>query len=213
MALFEFNQVHFKTILSIDHIQIKTHEITAIIGKSGAGKTTFLHLLNKMLSPTEGTILFKEKSLSEIDTVSHRKKVPLLSQKPFLFASTIYDNFKRVASIHQIPLSNEKIEHLLEQVNIDKPLDHRVKPLSSGEAQRIAIARIMYIDADVILLDEPSSALDDLTEEAVIKYIVDYVKKSNKSLIMVTHSKTIAKKYADRVLEIKDKAIKEVNYD
>lgn len=213
MNLFELKDVTYKNILKIDHIAIKNHEVTAIIGESGAGKTTFLRLLNKMISPSGGTIHFKGKSLDEVESIPHRKNVPLLRQKPFLFASTILDNFKRIASIHGLEIDESHIEKLLKKVHVNKPLNTLVKTLSGGEAQRVAIARIMFIDAEVILLDEPSSALDDETEEAIIKEIVSYVKSMKKALIMVTHSTHIAKRFADSVLVIKNQTIKEALHD
>lgn len=211
MSLFEFHKVHYKDILKIDHIVINDHEVTAIIGESGAGKTTFLNLLNKMISPTEGSIHFKGTPLEEIPSITHRKSVPLLRQKPFLFSKTILDNFKRVSDIHGIEIDENHVENLLDKVHVKKSLNTLVKTLSGGEAQRVAIARIMFIDADIILLDEPSSALDDETEEAIIKEIVTYVKNTNKALIMVTHSTDIATRYADRTLVIKKKSIGEAN--
>jgi putative ABC transport system ATP-binding protein len=213
MVLFEFNQVTYKSILSIDHLVINQGEITAILGESGAGKTTLLHLMNKMISPTSGIVKFNGNALESLNSVHHRKKVILMSQNPYLFPHTILDNFKKVASIHNLDLDESSIKDLLNQVKIHKPLDTLVKTLSGGEAQRLALARIMVTNADVILLDEPSSALDDETERTIIDLIVKFAKSVHKTLIMVTHSKEIAKTFADRIYLFKDNKIKELNND
>ena len=200
--IFEIKDVRYKSILSIDYLEIKASSITCIVGESGGGKTTLLRLLNKLISPTEGHIFFHGDDLESLDTIEHRKHVSLLSQKPYIYPKTIKDNFIKALSFHKCTIDDKKMIELLNAVHLNKPLDNTVETLSGGEAQRLALARVMALDSNVILLDEPSSALDDQTEKLVIEKIVDYVEKNHKTLVMVTHSIQVAKQYADTIYTI-----------
>lgn len=210
-SLFSGKDVKFKSILDIECFEIEEKKITCIVGESGGGKTTFLKLFNKMISPTSGEVYYYDTPLNKIDSVSHRKKVVMLSQKPYIFEKTILDNFKKLTEFNDLELDLEKAKKLLKDVSLKKELEVDASKLSGGEAQRLALARAMYLDSDVILLDEPSSALDDETEKIVIEMICNYVKENSKSLIMVTHSKKVAKTYADIIYTIDKGKIKEFN--
>ena len=120
-----------------------------------------------------------------------------------MFEGNIRDNLN-VGVIFQGKslLPDNELIKTLEKVKLDKSLDIVATSLSGGEKQRLALGRIMVLDPDVYLLDEPSSALDDETEDHLIKMIVDHVKNNKKTIVMVTHSKIIAQKYSDTIIEI-----------
>lgn len=90
--MFEFKDVKFKEVLDIPSLYIAKDRITSLIGPSGGGKTTILKMLNKMLSPSEGHIMFNGQNLDQIDSVLHRKHVTMLSQAPAMFDGNIKDN-------------------------------------------------------------------------------------------------------------------------
>lgn len=203
--MFEFHDVEYKDILKIDNLTINSKETTCIIGPSGSGKSTLLKLINKLISPTNGYISFNGKNLENIDSVSYRRQVPMLSQSPITFPGTIKDNILMGRKFQEKDLPNDEVlKDALEKVKLKMPLNENMANLSGGEAQRVAIARLILTDSDVYLLDEPSSALDDLTEDFVIKTMVDMAKKKNKTIIYVTHSNSMADKYSDRVIKIVD---------
>ncbi len=208
--LYTGHNIRYKTVLDIDEFTIEQGHITVLLGPSGGGKTTFLTLLNKLISPTEGEITFRDKPINDYDSVALRKEVVLLQQTPYIFKHTVLDNFKKIAEYHDLSLDEDKIKQLLNDVGLDKNLEDNVVNFSGGEKQRLALARLLYCHADVILLDEPSSSLDETTEAFVIKKVVDYVKDNQKSLIMITHSSAIAKQYADKIIKIKQGRITEV---
>lgn len=203
--MFEFHNVEFEDILHIDHLTINSNEITCIIGPSGSGKSTLLRLINKLISPTKGYISIDGEDIANIDSTTYRRRVPMLSQNPVTFPGTVKDNLLMGRKFQEKDLlSDDILKKSLQAVKLDKALDEDIDNLSGGEAQRLAIARLMLCDSEVYLLDEPSSALDDLTEDFVIKTMVYMAREKNKTIIYVTHSKEMADKYSDKLIKIVD---------
>lgn len=203
--MFTFDNVKYKDILAIDDLKIELSKVTCITGPSGSGKSTFLRLINKLISPDSGIIALNGENIASIDSVSYRRKVPMLSQSPVTFPGTIRDNLLIGRKFQgKETLNDDKLIAALKAVSLDEPLDKDIENLSGGEQQRVSIARLMLLDSEVYLLDEPSSALDDLTEDFVIKSMVDIARDENKTIIYVTHSNSIADKYSDRVINIVD---------
>lgn len=203
--MFEFHDVTFKDIIKIDELQINHNEITCIIGPSGSGKSTMLKLINKLISPSSGYITYNGKNIANIDPVSYRRRVPMLAQNPLTFKGSIRDNLLIGRKFQdKDPVSDEILNKALASVKLDKSLSTDMENLSGGECQRVSIARLMLLDSQIYLLDEPSSALDDITEDFVIGTMVDMAKKENKTIIYVTHSSEISKKYSDRIIKIVD---------
>lgn len=201
--MFKLENVKFKDILKIDQLEIKENLITAVLGSSGGGKTTFLKLLNNMLTADQGIITYKGNDIESYDPVQLRREVVMLPQDPKIFKGSIKDNFKITEKITDKASSkNLNYKKLLEKVSLTQNLDDQAEKLSGGEKQRLALARVMLLEPEVLLLDEPSSSLDKKTEEKIIKMVVDYVRKNDRTLIMVTHSPDIAEKFADRIINI-----------
>lgn len=203
--MFEFHDVTFKDIIKIDELQINHNEVTCIIGPSGSGKSTMLKLINKLISPSSGYITYNGKDIANIDPVSYRRRVPMLAQNPLTFKGSIRDNLLIGRKFQdKDPVSDEILNKALASVKLDKSLSTDMENLSGGECQRVSIARLMLLDSQIYLLDEPSSALDDITEDFVIGTMVDMAKREDKTIIYVTHSSEISKKYSDRIIKIVD---------
>lgn len=203
--MFTFDNVKYKDILAIDDLKIELEKVTCITGPSGSGKPTFLRLINKLISPDSGVISLNGENIADINSVEYRRRVPILSQSPVVFPGTIRDNLLIGRKFQEKDgLNDDKLLEALKAVSLDEPLDKDVDNLSGGEQQRVSIARLMLLDSEVYLLDEPSSALDDLTEDFVIKSMVDMARDENKTIIYVTHSNSMADKYSDRVIKIVD---------
>lgn len=201
--MFKLKKVRFKDILSIQQLEIKENIVTAILGSSGGGKTTFLKLLNNIISADQGIIKYKNKDIENYDPVKLRREVVMLPQDPEIFAGSIKDNFKITEEITANSLSeNIEYKRLLTKVSLSQSLDVKADNLSGGEKQRLALARVMLLDPQVLLLDEPSSSLDKKTEIKIIKMVVDYVKENKKKLIMVTHNSDIAARFAEQIINI-----------
>lgn len=207
--MFEIRNLKYQEILDIPSLSIK-EGVTVIVGVSGSGKTTLLRLLNKTISPTEGSITYKGDELKEISSVKLRREVLMLSQQPAIFGGDLRHNLEIGFKFQNRALPSETaMQEILQQVHLNKSLDAEVRLLSGGEKQRLAIGRVFLLEPDVYLLDEPSSALDDATEESVISLVVEKARRGGQSIIMVTHSKAIAAQFADDIIEFVDGRIKE----
>ncbi len=203
--MFTLKNVRYKHIVKVDNLSIESEKITCILGKSGAGKTTLLKLLNKMITPDEGTIFFHDKPIDTIDSVALRRQVVMLAQTPSLYPHTVEDNLQigRLFS-DKAPVDVDHLKRMLQIVELNKALSDEVDTLSGGEKQRLALGRMLLMKPDVYLLDEPSASLDEQTANLIIKQVVEYTKKHQKTLIMITHQDTIAKRYADTIINMVD---------
>ncbi|MFP4198549.1 MAG: ABC transporter ATP-binding protein [Halanaerobium sp.] len=201
--MFKLENVNYKNILKIKEAELDKNIITAVVGSSGGGKTTFLKLLNNMITADQGKIFYQDKNIESYDPVSLRREVVMLPQDPEIFKGSIRDNFKITEEIADNDISqNLNYQELLRKVSLTQKLDDNAGNLSGGEKQRLALARVMLLEPKVLLLDEPSSSLDKKTEEKIIRMVVDYVRENDRTLIMVTHSPEIAEKFADRIINI-----------
>ena len=180
--------------------------IYAIVGKSGAGKTTMLSLLSGLAEPTAGRIYYKDQDIAKMNKYDFGSKC----------VGVIFQNFNllsKLTAVENVVLSMEisgmkekdkkqKAYELLEKVGLDKDeADRRILKLSGGQQQRVAIARALSYDPDIILADEPTGNLDGETQNeimAIFKSLAD----AGKCVIIVTHSPEVAE-MADLVYEIK----------
>ena len=128
----------------------------------------------------------------------------MLPQTPAIFPGNVKDNLLiGLKFAEKPPVDNDKLRQILKIVNLNKELHDESDNLSGGEKQRLALGRVILLDPDVFLLDEPSSSLDEETERIIIEKLIAYTKDTNKTLIMVTHSKKIAQTYSDNIIQIR----------
>lgn len=203
--MFNFENVKYKDVLDIKDLHIEKNKITCIVGESGSGKTTLLKLFNKLISPDKGEIKYMDKNLRDFDSVKLRREVVMLPQSPAIYEGSVKDNLLiglKFSEKDEI-IQEDSLMKILKEVSLNKNLQDNAEKMSGGEQQRLALGRIILLDPNVYLLDEPSSALDEETEYLVIEKMVDHVRKNNKTLIMVTHTKRIAEEFADNIVEVK----------
>jgi putative ABC transport system ATP-binding protein len=202
--VFVLKNVKYKDILNIEELHIPARKITVITGKSGTGKTTLLKMLNKLISPDSGEILFKGTPLKEIDSVELRRKVVMLPQFPVVFPGNVKENLLigLKFSGKDIP-HDEELRNILRFVILEKDLNDDPEKFSGGEKQRLALARVLLMDPEVLLLDEPTSSLDEKTGIEIIKKVSNFAKNREKTLVIVTHNPEL-RKFADVLIELKN---------
>ncbi|HMR85587.1 MAG TPA: ABC transporter ATP-binding protein, partial [Niabella sp.] len=170
-------------------LKIERGKTTALVGLSGAGKSTILNLLNKFYQPDSGVILLDDMPLSEYENGSLRSEIGLVLQKNHIFKGTIEDNIrygKTDASYEEITAAAKKA-YLHNQV-MELPMQYKsdAQLLSGGQQQRIAIARLFLKDPPIIFLDEPTASLDAIATEQ-IKNSLDAIKQ-NRTVVIISHS-------------------------
>lgn len=202
-SVFALEDVRYKHILYVDHLHIAEHEITCLVGSSGSGKSTLLRLLNRMISPDSGTITYRNEPIDSINPVALRRQVVMLPQNPVMFEGSLRENLLKGLELSgRDPVSDNRLNELLQMMMLDKPLDSGTGRLSGGERQRVAIARVLAMQPDVLLLDEPTSALDVATQDDVIANLVVDAKAAGTTIVMVTHARPMAEQWADHLIEI-----------
>ena len=178
----------------------------ALIGKSGSGKTTLLSLLAALDLPTEGQVVYEDKTTAEIDRdLYHRDTVAVIYQSYNLLPLlSVMENVTFPLELKKVPDAPKIAEEKLRAVGLDETYFKRLPAmLSGGEQQRVAIARALASDAKIILADEPTGNLDTENSEIVIELLHRLAHEEGYCVIVVTHDLSIADK-ADEVLRLKD---------
>ena len=197
-------------VLKSVSLEIISNNISVIIGASGAGKSTLLHLLAGLDRPDSGNVLYNELDIFKFsdDRLAHfrNKNVGLVFQFHHLLPEfTALENVAIPQMIEGKSLTEatEKAKELLESVGLIERIDHKPAELSGGEQQRVAVARALANNPEVIFADEPTGNLDSANSDAIHNLIVELRDKYNKTFVIVTHNKGLVK-LADKVFEMKD---------
>lgn len=191
------------------NLEIFMHRVTALIGPSGCGKSTFLRSLNRMNdlienSRVDGNVLLDGVNIydKQVDVVELRKKIGMIFQKSNPFPKSIFENVAygpRINGMHDRKKLEEIVERSLKQAALwDEVKDDLAKSglsLSGGQQQRLCIARALAVDPEILLMDEPASALDPIATSKIEELI--YELKNNYSIVIVTHNMQQAARVSD----------------
>lgn len=177
---------------------------TAITGPSGAGKSSFIRLLNRLDEPTDGTVYFRGTDYFSLDVLELRKQIGMVPQTPSLVEGTVYDNLVIGPRLREDTISEDTVEKLLQHLNLTSFRKRNIVNLSLGESQRVAIGRTLMNEPDVLLLDEPTSHLDQHTERRIERLLTHLMKEFQLTIVMITHSPEQAHRIADRILHMKN---------
>ncbi len=211
---YSYDQGKTKVLDNINY-KFEKGEIYAIIGKSGTGKTTLLSLMSGLDKPKSGKIIYNGQDISKLDEDIYRSKhIGVVFQSFNLLPHlTALENVILSMDISQNKIENKKKKalELLESVGInEEKANRRVLRLSGGEQQRIAIARALSYDPDVILADEPTGNLDVHTEKQILDIFKKLASEYNKCVILVTHSPSVSE-IVDVVYDLEKAKIKTKN--
>ena len=179
-------------------------EIVVLIGPSGCGKTTTLKMINRLIEPTAGEILINGENIMEKDPIALRRSMGYVIQQTGLFPHmTVRQNIEVIPRLEKRPAQeiSRRTMALMEMVGLDPAqyLDRYPIQLSGGQLQRIGVARAFATDPDIILMDEPFSALDPITRSGLQDSLVSLQSKMKKTIVFVTHDMDEAVKIADRI--------------
>tara|TARA_Y100000813_G_C24116084_1_gene330274 strand:+ start:424 stop:1113 length:690 start_codon:yes stop_codon:yes gene_type:complete len=198
------------------NFSIKKGELIALTGPSGSGKSTLLHLIALMEKPTSGKIFFADKNLNELNDYEinniRKYKMSLIFQNNNLISDlNVIENIMLPLLIRNEnhKKSFEKSKKILSLVNLSNRWDFFPSDLSGGEQQRVAIARSLIAETDLILADEPTGNLDFKTSREIFNYFLK-LKKMKKTILFATHNRELANK-ADYKLSISNGNIKRIN--
>ena len=192
------------TVLKGINWDVPKHSVTAIIGPSGAGKTTLMRLVNLLDEPTSGTVFFDgvDASASEKVRLEMRRRMGIVFQKPVVFSSSVYENVAYGLKIRGETLQNvrERVSHALETVDLSDYASRKAATLSGGEVQRVALARAMVIEPELLLLDEPTANLDPASTARVESLISRVIQELHTTVILTTHDMGQGQRLADRAV-------------
>lgn len=205
-----------KLVLHKINLTINDGEFVVLIGSSGCGKTTLLKTINKLETVDRGLIKIDNVSIRQQNTLELRRRIGYVVQDAGLFPHmTIYDNIATVLRINNYDSNNieNRIDELLEMVDLDPNSYKYLYPcqLSGGQKQRVGVARAFATNPDIILMDEPFSALDPVTRSDLQDAVVKLQKQFKKTIVFVTHDMDEAIKLADKICIIQKGWI--VQYD
>lgn len=200
--MFEIKGLKYRHILDIGHL-VLDHPVSCIVGASGSGKTTLLRHLNRLCVPDEGEIWYDGQALSALNPVELRRRVVMLGQTPVLSGGTVGDELQLGLRCSQrLPASRQSLERVLEQVGLPKRPEDWCDKLSGGERQRLCLGRVLLMDAETYLLDEPSAALDRETEGFLLDCLTAFVRERERSLVIVTHSEQVSGRFPGSVVRM-----------
>ncbi|MCL2368964.1 MAG: ATP-binding cassette domain-containing protein, partial [Oscillospiraceae bacterium] len=179
-------------ILEGVNMTVASGELMVLLGNSGSGKTSLLKMVNKLILPTSGSIFIEGDDISQMDTIALRRRIGYVIQEVGLFPHmTVKENIEIVGKIQNKPLDEieRNTKKVMEMIglDLDEYLYRRPRELSGGQQQRIGVARALSTDPDILLMDEPFSALDPITRVQLQDELLKIQAALNKTIIFVTH--------------------------
>lgn len=206
-----------RTILDIRELEISPGSVYSLIGPNGAGKTTLLNILAFLLRPDRGKLYYKGAVVERGSKECHRlrQRVVLVDQYPILFTGPVWKNIDFALRIRKMSAAQRKkrVAEVLERVGMQNFANAEAHKLSGGETKRIALARALAIDPEVLLCDEPTANVDAENQERILDILRYSNKTQQTSLIFATHYLSQAQRLADKSIVLQNGALAEGGND
>jgi len=202
-----------RTAVDIERLEVRAGELLAVIGPNGAGKSTLLRVLGLLERPAAGSIAFRGRTVAPGERLDARRQMASVFQDPLLVDATVFDNvalglrFRGLSRGEIAP----RVRNWMRRFGIEHLATRRSRTLSGGEAQRTALARALVLQPALLLLDEPFSALDQPTREALIADLGSILRHDRITTVLVTHDRGEALTLGDRVATMMDGRIVQVD--
>ena len=202
-----------RTVLEIDHLGFEARKIYALIGPNGAGKTTLLNQLSFLDRPNSGQITFKSEPVTYEQSVLTRlrRQVVLVDQTPIMFSGTVWKNIEFGLKVRNIPKQERKlrIQQALERVTMADFAHLDAHGLSGGEVKRVALARALALEPEVLLCDEPTANVDKEHQEIILKILSHANTLKHTTIIFSTHYFSQSRRLADRTILLQNGRLSE----
>ncbi len=174
-------------ILDNVNLEIEKGDMVSIVGTSGSGKSTLLKLCSDLISPSNGSLYFNDKSYKNYDPIQLRQKISYCVQIPYLFGDTVYDNLSYPFKIRKEKVDLEIIKEFMKKFNLEEDyINKDINLLSGGEKQRVALIRNLIFKPEVLLLDEVTASLDP-ENTTVVENIIKEMNSEGVTVVWITH--------------------------
>ena len=190
-----------RTALYLPSLEVYTGEILAFIGPNGSGKSTLLRVMGLLQVPTSGEVCFGTDASVRSNVLTLRRRMASVFQEPLLLNASVYDNAALGLRLRRLDsrATEARVRPWLERLEINHLAARRVHTLSGGEAQRTSLARALVLDPELLLLDEPFSALDEPSRDALLDDLQRVLRMVKTTTVFVTHDRNEAFRLANRV--------------
>ena len=201
----KLNKIYDKIIAVKDlSFVINKGKIIGLLGPNGCGKTTTIAMILGLVKPTSGEIIIKGKNL-EKERINLLEKMNFISPYVELPKKlTVEENLKVYAGLYGVKNANEKISELVNELRLNKFLKKKTGELSSGQKNRISLAKALINDPEILMLDEPTASLDPETGDFVRSFIEHYSSKTNVTILLASHNMNEVERLCDSVMMMKD---------
>jgi molybdopterin-binding protein len=190
-----------RSVLEVERLEVMENETLAVIGPNGAGKSTLLLALSRLLRPERGEIRYRGQPLKDQRDLAYRRRLALVLQDPLLMDASVFDNVALGLRFRGLPMKEirPRAEEWLDRLGVAALRKRQARSLSGGEAQRVSLARAFALQPDLLLLDEPFSALDAPTRARLLDDFHSLLNATSLTTVFVTHDMDEALLLGDRV--------------
>lgn len=195
-----------RIVLDVQSLSVESGEVLAIVGPNGAGKSTLFLVLARLLKAEQGRIVFRGQLADTLRELAYRRQIALVLQEPLLMDMSVYENVALGLKFRGAARSEieERVQHWLDRLGVARLAARLARKLSGGEAQRVSLARAFVLQPELLLLDEPFTALDAPTRIRLLEDLKSVLAETKMTTIFITHDLQEARTLASRMAVMLD---------